>query len=181
MAVGDCDTALSGLHGPRWCVPAMPAIRRAWRTRSSVVVAGAAVYLTGAIVASVAASPPAEAMPYGNFTLNIDGRNDFHTWLWMIAPCDGECLLVLAHPQPVAKAYPYTGRAELADGRYMLTVDDPFGLRCDNIYYGPTIPTHDVYTWDAATLAGSMQSTFDAGCDGAPGGVLEYPFTLSRF
>lgn len=72
------------------------------------------------------------------------------------------------------------GGAEFADGRYTLTVDDPFGLRCDNIYYGPTISTHDVYTWNAATLAGSMRSTFDSGCDGAPAGALEYPFTLSR-
>jgi hypothetical protein len=68
----------------------------------------------------------------------------------------------------------------LADGRYTLIVDDPYGLRCDNIYYGPTIPTHDVYTWDATTLVGSMDSTFDVGCDGAPGGTYTYPFTLTR-
>jgi hypothetical protein len=180
MAVVDCDTARGGLYGPRWCYPARPAIRSGGPARSGVLVACAAVCLAGAVVGSVAAAPRAAAMPYGNFTLNIDGRNDFHTWIWMISPCGGECLLVLAHPQPVAKAYPYTGRAEFADGRYTLTVDDPFGLRCDNIYYGPTIATHDVYAWDAVTLAGSVQSTFDAGCDGAPAGVLEYPFTLSR-
>lgn len=158
----------------------MAAIGQPRWLRSSVLVASAAVCLAGAIVASVAAAPRANAIPYGNFTLNIDGRNDFHTWIWVISPCDGQCLLISARAEPNAKAYPYTGRAEFADGRYTLTVDDPFGLRCDNIYYGPTIPTHDVYTWDAATLVGSMQSTFDVGCDGAPAAVLAYPFTLSR-
>jgi hypothetical protein len=119
-------------------------------------------------------------MPYGDFILNIDGRSDFHNWIWMVSKCDGQCLLISAHAAPIAKQYPYTGRAELADGRYTLAVDDPFGLRCDNVYYGPTIPTHDVYTWDNTTLVGTMQSTFDTGCDGAPAGVLQYPFTLSR-
>lgn len=140
----------------------------------------AAVCLAAAIVASIAACPPAAATPYGNFTLNIGGRFDFHDWIWMVSKCDGQCLLISARAEPNAGAYPYSGRAEFADGRYTLVVDDPFGLRCDNVYFGPAIPTHDVYTWDAATLVGSMQSAFDSGCDGAPAGVLDYPFTLSR-
>ena len=61
------------------------------------------------------------------------------------------------HRQPVAKAFNYVGDAQLVNGRYTLTVDVPDGLRCGNIYYGPTIPTHDVYTWDATTLAGSLR------------------------
>ena len=29
-----------------------------------------------------------------------------------------------------------------------MTVDDPYGLRCGNIYYGPDNPhLRDVYTW----------------------------------
>jgi hypothetical protein len=158
----------------------MPAIRQPRSIRRSVLIARAAVCLAAAIVASVAPSPVAAATPYGNFTLNIDGRFDFHNWIWMVSKCDGQCLLISARAEPNAKAYPYSGRAEFADGRYTLAVDDPFGLRCDNVYYGPTIPTHDVYTWDAVTLVGSMQSAFDTGCDGAPAGVLDYPFTLSR-
>jgi hypothetical protein len=158
----------------------MPTIRRARWLRSNALVAGVAVWLAGVIAASVAVAPGAEAMAYGNYMFNIDGRFDFHTWIWMISPCDNDCLLISAHAQPAAKVYAFSGRAELADGRYTLTVDDPDGLRCDNVYYGPTIPTHDVYSWDAATLGGSVQSTFDTGCDGAPAGVLVYPFTLSR-
>ena len=61
----------------------------------------------------------------------------------------------------------------------MVTVDDPFGLRCGNVYYGATFPTRDVYTWNDVTLAGNMVSTFDVGCDGRPG-TLNYPIWLTR-
>ena len=83
-------------------------------------------------------------------------------------------------PQPIAKAVYSKVPAWLADGRYTMVIDDPFGLRCGDIYYGPTIPTHDVYTWDATTLTGQMVSSFAAGCDGAPGGQITYPFFLTR-
>jgi hypothetical protein len=41
-------------------------------------------------------------------------------------------------------------------------------------------PSHDVY-WDANTLEGFVQSTFDTGCGGAPGGVVNYNYTLVRW
>lgn len=132
------------------------------------------------IVVALLLAPPANAMRDGSYNLNIQGRYDFHTWIWSVTPCEGDCVLVSALAQPIARAYQYVGEAHLSNGQYTLTIDDPFGLRCDNIYYGQTIPTHDVYVWDAATLAGSMQSTGATGCDGAPGGSINYPFTLSR-
>lgn len=132
------------------------------------------------MLAVVAAPAARAAMPFGNYDLQIEGRYDFHTWVWAITACPGGgCVHVNAIARPVAKAFPYTGDAHLADGRYTLAVDVPDGLRCGDIYYGPTIPTHDVYTWDAVTLAGSLESSFAAGCDGAPG-TQTYPFTLSR-
>jgi hypothetical protein len=137
------------------------------------------VALLSAVVLVLA--PVARAnMLFGNYNLQIVGRYDFHTWIWSITKCSDGCVHVNAIAQPVAKAFNYVGDAQLANGRYTLTVDVPDGLRCDNIYYGPTIPTHDIYTWDAATLAGSLESSFDAGCDGAPGGTHTHPFTLSR-
>lgn len=69
--------------------------------------------------------------------------------------------------------------AHLVDGRYTLTVDVPDGLRCGNVYYGSALATRDTYSWDPVTLRGTLQSAFDAGCDGAPG-TLTYPFTLAR-
>jgi len=133
-------------------------------------------------------APPASAMFFGNYALNIEGRRDFHTYiLSMIAPCRNpdnskrqDCVDVRVIPQPVAKAIQGNGQAWLAEGKYTLILDDYFGLRCGDIYYGPTIPTHDVYTWDATTLAGQMVSSFDSGCDGAPGGSLTYPISFTR-
>jgi hypothetical protein len=146
--------------------------------------------MTAAVVAAaVTFAPPATAdMNLGNYELIMPDRRDFHTWVWSaVTPCkDSEnnnlpnCIHILTLPRPIAKAVQGVGDAPLVNNQYTFTVDDPFGLRCGNIYYGPTIPTHDVYTWDATTLAGSMVSTFDAGCDGAPGGSLTYPFSLVR-
>ena len=131
---------------------------------------------------SLLAAPAANAMAYGNYALNIQGRFDFHTWIWFISPCQPavpDCLYVRSRHQPIARAYPYAEQAHLVDGQWTLAVDDPFGLRCGNVYYGPVLPTRDVYTWDPTTLAGSMVSTFAAGCDGQPGS-LTYPFGLAR-
>jgi hypothetical protein len=130
---------------------------------------------------TMALAPVAQAgMAFGNYNLQIVGRYDFHTWLWSATSCPGACLHINAIAQPVAKAFNYFGDAQFADGRYTLTVDVPDGLRCGDIYYGPTIPTHDVYSWDATTLAGSLQSSYDVGCNNAPAGTNTYPFTLAR-
>ncbi len=137
-------------------------------------------------VAAVALAPVGRAESLGNYELQIEGRYDFHTWLWAMSRCGGSlespegCVHVLAIARPIAKAFNYQGDAWLANGRYTLTVDVPDGLRCGDVYYGPVIPTHDVYSWDATTLAGSVDSSFAAGCDGAPPGTYTYPFTLSR-
>jgi len=140
------------------------------------------------VSAAVLLAPPSSAMYFGSYALHIPDRRDFHTWIWAAeAPCRNpdnskrrDCINVVTIPQPVAKAKSGFGEAHLADGRYTMIIEEPFGLRCGDIYYGPTIPTHDVYSWDDATLAGELVSSFDEGCDGAPGGTLTYPFTLTR-
>lgn len=152
-------------------------------------VARAAAMIGAVLVStSVTVAPPAAAMFLGNYALTIPDRRDFHTWIWSaLTPCQNpqgdripDCVNIVTLPQPVAKAVYTHADAYLVDGRYTMTIDDPFGLRCGDIYYGPTVPTHDVYSWDATTLAGEMVSTFDTGCDGAPGGTLTYPFNLTR-
>jgi hypothetical protein len=142
------------------------------------------------VATTVTLAPPASAEMYlGNYELIMPDRRDFHTWVWSaVTPCKvantntsvPDCIHIETLPRPIAKAVQSVGDAPLVNNQYTFTVDDPFGLRCGDIYYGPTIPTHDVYTWDATTLAGTMVSTFDAGCDGAPGGSFTYPFSLSR-
>jgi hypothetical protein len=97
----------------------------------------------------------------------------------MLAWCGDNCRDLQSVAQPVARAYAYTGQTHLVDGQWTFTTDVPDGLRCGNIYYGQTIPTHDVYTWGPNTLAGTLASTFDAGCDGRPG-TMTYPIWLVR-
>lgn len=132
-------------------------------------------------------APPAYAVvnPIGNFDVILPDRFDFHTWVWAVTPCSNgvatapECVHVVGVARPIAKAFNYAGDAYLVDGRYTLTVDDPYGLRCGSVYYGPTSPTRDVYSWDATSLAGTLTSSFASGCDGRPG-VLTYAFSLVR-
>ena len=120
--------------------------------------------------------PTASAgMKVGNYSFNIEGRYDFHKWLWMVSSCNRpeqttDCALISAVARPVAKAYDWDGHAQVINGRWSMTVDVPDGLRCGDIYYGPVIPTHDVYSWDPVTLAGTLESTSDVGCDNAPAG-----------
>ncbi len=141
---------------------------------------------TGFLLAAgtVVPAAPAQAAPFfANYSLNVEGRYDFHTWTWAVTyciPAAPDCAHIKAIPMPIAKAFEYSGDARLADGRYTMTVDVPDGLRCGNVYYGPIIPTRDVYEWDAETLRGTLTSSFAAGCDGAPGGAFSYPFSLVR-
>jgi hypothetical protein len=146
--------------------------------------------MLGAVVTplAVALAPAAHAgtLMIGNYSANVDGRYDFHTWIWSISSCAppdgvGQCANVSANPMPIAKAFQWYAQARQADGRYTLTVDVPDGLRCGDVYYGPVIPTRDVYNFDAVTLTGTLQSSFADGCDGAPGGTLTYPFSLVRW
>ena len=134
-------------------------------------------------VAGVLAPPTSHAEPFfANYQLLIPERYDFHTWTWAVSHCipAGEgCAHISAIPMPTAKAFEYVGQARLTDGRYTLAVEVPDGLRCGNVYYGPTVATRDIYSWDATTLQGTLSSSFAAGCDGAPG-VLTYPFSLVR-
>ncbi|MDA4086297.1 hypothetical protein MHAS_02493 [Mycolicibacterium hassiacum DSM 44199] len=170
----------------------MPVVCSTWpeRTRGDnrrgrrVLVRLLALFATF-VAAGAGAVGPARSEPFfANYQLVIGDRYDFHTWTWAVSHCvpaADDCVSISAIPAPVAKAYHYVGQARLVDGRYTMTVDVPDGLRCGNVYFGPVIPTRDEYTWDAATLEGTLTSTFEIGCDGAPGGTISYPFRLVRW
>ena len=112
----------------------------------------------------VALSPPAAAaMQIGHYNAIIEGRYDFHNWIFSFSSCNPpdpiyQCATVSANPMPIAKAFQWYAEARQANGTYTMTVDVPDGLRCGNVYYGPVIPTRDVYTWDAVTLRGTLAS-----------------------
>ena len=76
-------------------------------------------------------------------------------------------LEIHAIPQPNGPAAPYAGDAYLSNGRYAMTVDVPDGVRCVVQFF----PPHDVYSWDAVSLAGQVVSTSDTGSGGGPGGT----------
>jgi hypothetical protein len=159
--------------------------------KTAMSVLGAAL-----VAATMMLAPAANAagMRVGNYEV-ANNRWDNHTWVWFIAhSCgapDPDCgtylvdpvvnpatdnLNVIAIPRP-PKSQRFEGTAFFAGGRYTLTVDVIDGVRC----IGYNLPSHDVYDWDAASLAGTITSTYDAGCYGAPGGVSTYDFSLQRF
>jgi hypothetical protein len=147
-----------------------------------------------AVAAGTVVAPNAYAagMAVGNYEVANDRWND-HSWVWRVThSCnnDPECgtyivdpilapasdnLNVIAIARPL-KSQRFQNTAFYADGRYTLTVDVIDGVRC----IGYNLPSHDVYNWDAATLTGTIVSTYDAGCYGAPGGASTYTFSLIR-
>jgi hypothetical protein len=130
--------------------------------------------------AALTLTPTAHAdMLVGNYRLDTN-RDPGHSWIWAIRPCTPQgpgCLTIQAIPQPNGQAAPYKADAHLSNGRYTLAVDVPDGVRCVVQFF----PSHDVYSWDAVTLAGQVDSTFDTGCGGGPGGTNTYPFSLVRW
>jgi hypothetical protein len=146
------------------------------------------------VTAAMVLAPTANAagMKLGNYEVANDRWND-HSWIWSVThSCgDPDCgtyfvdpvanpasdnLNVTAIPRPL-KSQRFQGTAFYADGRYTLTVDVIDGVRC----IGYNLPSHDVYNWDAVSLAGTITSMYDAGCYGAPGGTSTYNFSLSRY
>lgn len=150
-----------------------------------------AVLVTAAMV--LAPNANAAGMKIGNYEVLTDRWND-HSFIWSVThSCknDPECgtyfvhpiiapptdnLNVIAIPRPL-KSQRFQNTAFYADGRYTLTVDVIDGVRC----IGYNLPSHDVYNWDAVSLAGTIVSTYDAGCYGAPGGTSTYNFSLQRY
>jgi len=127
---------------------------------------------------AVALAPVSQAeMQIGNYAVQTP-RDPGHAWIWSIRPCmQPGCVHIQAIPQPNGQAAPYDGDAQLANGRYTMSVDVPDGVRCV-VYF---LPSHDTYSWDAATLTGSVQSSYDSSCGGGPGGTDSYPFSLVRW
>ncbi len=119
------------------------------------------IALTAAAV--TLAPPPASAELWpGNYNFIIPpDRRDFHTWRGggrPLPPRRDRIFFADLRPrlgQPPCRSprpTPWYGIATLNNGQYTMTVDNPDGLRCGDIYYGPVIPTRDVFTWDAKTV-----------------------------
>ena len=145
-----------------------------------------------AVAATVCAPIANPGMQSGNYEVLTDRWND-HSWIWWVKhSCDDpgcgtyvvdpvvapatDTLNVIAIPRP-SKSQGFQQSAFVVKGWYTLTVEVPDGVRC----IGYNLPSHDVYSWDAVSLAGTIASTYDAGCSGAPGGTDTYAFALRRY
>lgn len=150
--------------------------------------------VTAALAVSASAFAPlaGAGMRMGNYEVLTDRWND-HSWIWTVlhscgAPDCGTYLVdpvaapatdtlnVRAIPRPL-KSQSFQQSAFFTNGQYTLTVDVLDGVRC----IGYNLPSHDVYSWGAASLAGTIVSTYDAGCYGTPGGTDTYAFALRLF
>jgi hypothetical protein len=128
--------------------------------------------------ASVLAPPAQAMMPLGNYDV-LTNRYIRASWVWFITPCQPaalDCLHISATPRLKFYAY-YDGVAHLADGRYTLTVDVADGLQC---LPGYAMPTHETWTWDEVTLAGTIDSAYEVGCFNGPPGTQFWTFALQR-
>ena len=135
----------------------------------------------GAALVSVATfvAPPANAAnPIGNFDLIISGQVRLPHLGVVGHAMRRRCITARVHSHVRDRQADCEGvqlRRRCSPRRRPLH-PHPYGLRCGDVYYGPTSMTHDVYSWDATTMAGTLVSSFDAGCDGAPG-TLTYPIS----
>jgi hypothetical protein len=143
----------------------------------SVKAAMAAAALT-AVAAALA--PPANAsMQVGNYDV-LTNRYDRASWAWFVSACPQpvnlDCLVISGIPRLKFYAY-YNGQAHLIDGQYRMTVDVPDGLQC---LPGYAMPTHETWTWDPNSLAGTIDSQYDVGCFNGPPGSQFWTFALQR-
>ena len=130
------------------------------------------------VVGAAVLAPPANAFNFGNYDV-LTNRYDRASWFWGTYPCQPaapDCIKISAAPRLKFYAY-YDGFAHLADGRWTMTVDVPDGLQC---LPGYAMPTRDTYSWDANTLAGTIESVYDAGCFNGPPGNQFWTFALQR-
>lgn len=148
--------------------------------RLKVVIAAAVL----AIAAGTAVTPPpAQAMmQLGNYDLmtNRYDRPASASWLWWITNCypakQPDCVHVHARPRRAFYAY-FDGLAQLANGRYTMTVDVVDGLICPD---NRRLPTRETYSWDERSLAGTIESHYAVGCFNGPPGMQFWTFQLVR-
>jgi hypothetical protein len=135
--------------------------------------------LTAAAVSALSMAPTAHAdMTLGNYQV-LTNRYTDASWIWFVTTCTETrpgCFQVRARPSPRFGAY-YNGEAILANGRYTLATDVPDGLRC----FGQALPARETWSWDAISLAGTIESAYDVGCSNGPPGVNMWTFALTRF
>jgi hypothetical protein len=124
----------------------------------------------------VAAAPAGAADPdiFGTYSFTADNGESA---TWLLSPCADSppgCARVAASGN--AMRAPWTAEAHFSVGSWILLVQQPDAIRCED---GTTVPGMNTYSWDAASLAGNA-SILTRGACGATTANLSIPFRLAR-
>jgi hypothetical protein len=126
--------------------------------RSLAMVATFAAVAVGA--AAPASAAPAMSGHYIETETDPSGRSTTNDWYF--APCGDGCASV------ALKGTPAFGRAQLVGGQWKIDVTGNTAICQDGTRVPNALSQH--YTWDANTLAGTVQSTADVAECGDPAG-----------
>ena len=138
----------------------------------------AAIVLTSALVPTAAAlaapAAAADANLFGNYTFAAE---DGESATWSLAPCPEDspgCVRVAEFGN--SKRAPWSGEAHAAVGSWILFVEQPDAILCDD---GTSVPGRNTYSWDSTSLAGSVSIITHGAC-GAKPASLSIPFRLTK-
>lgn len=134
--------------------------------------ATAALVFSG--LATATAVTAAEPSVFGTYTLEAeDGENA----TWTLAPCDANnpgCVRVSETGS--SQRAPWTSDAHLSVGSWIMFVSQPDAILCKD---GTAVPGVNTYSWDAATLSGSVSILSKGACGTKPASI-SIPFTLTK-
>ena len=136
--------------------------------------AAASVLLTGGVGLIIAGPVEADPGSLGGYTFEaVDGESA----TWNLTPClepADNCVQVAETGS--AKRAPWTGTAYVTVGSWIMFVNQPDAILCDD---GSSVPGVNNYSWSGANLSG-YASINTAGVCGKPPESLAIPFQLTR-
>jgi len=133
--------------------------------------------VVAAVVAGLVTAAPAGAADqdvFGTYSFTADNGESA---TWLLSPCADSppgCARVAASGN--AQRAPWNADALFSVGSWILSVQQPDAIRCED---GTTAPGMNTYSWDAAILAGNA-SILTRGVCGAKTANLSIPFRLAR-
>lgn len=136
--------------------------------------AAASVLLTGGVGLIIAGSVEADPGSLGGYTFEA---GDGESATWNLTPClepADNCVQVAETGS--AKRAPWTGTAYVTVGSWIMFVNQPDAILCDD---GSSVPGVNNYSWSGANLSG-YASINTAGVCGKPPESLAIPFQLTR-
>jgi hypothetical protein len=134
----------------------------------------AAVAVVVAGLVSAAPAVAADQEVFGTYSFTAD---DGESATWVLSPCADNppgCARVAEGGN--AKRVPWNSEAHFSVGSWILLVQQPDAIRCDD---GTSAPGMNTYSWDAATLSGNA-SILTRGACGTTKANLSIPFRLAR-